>query len=123
MSRVRSKNTTPELKIRSLIHRLGFRFRLHYKKLPGKPDLAFPGKKKVIFVNGCFWHGHENCSKGNLPKSNLELWDSKIARNKERDAENAILIKNAEWKILIVWQCELKNFDVLTAKILSFLSE
>ncbi len=111
------------MKVRSLIHRLGYRYRLHYEKLPGKPDLAFPIRKKVIFVNGCFWHGHENCSKGKLPKSNLEFWKPKIVRNKERDAENAIIIALLGWRILIVWQCELKNIEILETKIILFLEQ
>ena len=121
MSMVRSKNTTPELKVRSLVHRLGYRFRLHYKKLPGKPDLAFPGRKKVIFVHGCFWHGHENCSKGRLPKSNLGVWKPKIVRNQQRDSENLGRITEAGWEVLIVWQCELKQLEELGRNLHRFL--
>lgn len=121
MSRIRSKNTSPEMKVRSLVYRLGYRYRLHYEKLPGKPDLAFQTRKKVIFVHGCFWHGHENCSKGKLPKSNLEFWEPKIARNKERDSENTREINLRGWQILPIWQCELKNIPILEAKIIRFL--
>ncbi|MCE7962677.1 MAG: DNA mismatch endonuclease Vsr [Acidobacteria bacterium ACB1] len=123
MSRVGSKNTTPELIVRSLVHRLGFRFRLHYRKLPGKPDLAFPGRKKVIFVHGCFWHGHKNCSKGRLPKSNIEVWDLKIARNRERDRAIQRAVKRIGWSVLVVWQCELRTVSKLETRLLRFLSQ
>lgn len=122
MSRIRGKNTSPEMKVRSLLHRLGYRYRLHYDKLPGKPDLAFPTRKKVIFVHGCFWHGHEGCSKGRLPKSNLEYWEPKIARNKERDEENTEKIKSGGWRVLTVWQCELKNVEFLQGRLVDFLN-
>jgi DNA mismatch endonuclease, patch repair protein len=121
MSRVRSTNTTPELKVRSLIHRLGYRFRLHDKKLPGKPDLAFPGRKKVIFVHGCFWHGHLGCTKGRLPKSNLATWRPKIARNRQRDEEQIKAIRALGWDALIVWQCELKDIEELISRITEFM--
>lgn len=122
MSRIGSKNTTPELAIRSLTHRLGYRFRLHYGKLPGKPDLAFPGKRKVIFVHGCFWHGHRGCSKGRLPKSNLNVWGPKIKKNRLRDRKNVEAIKSLGWDCLIVWQCELKETSLLVSKIDRFLN-
>lgn len=121
MSRIRGKDTSPEMKVRSLVHRLGYRYRLHYEKLPGKPDLAFPIRKKVIFIHGCFWHGHEGCSKGRLPKSNLEYWEPKIARNKERDRENMKSISSDGWRILTVWQCELKNTESSEKRIVIFL--
>ena len=121
MSRVRSVNTTPELKVRSMIHSLGYRFRLHYKKLPGKPDLAFPIRKKAIFVHGCFWHGHENCPKGRLPKSNLEIWELKIANNKARDQLAQSKIGELGWSTLAIWQCELKNVELVQRKIVDFL--
>jgi DNA mismatch endonuclease, patch repair protein len=121
MSRVRSTNTTPELIIRSLVHRLGYRFRLHDKKLPGRPDLAFPGRKKVLFVHGCFWHGHENCPKGKLPKSNLSVWRPKISKNRERDTRIAIEIAEKGWKSLTIWQCELKDIESVRKRIVQFL--
>ncbi len=122
MSRVGSKDTTPELIVRSLVHKLGFRFRLHYKKLPGKPDLAFPGRKKVIFVHGCFWHGHKNCRKGCLPKSNLEVWATKRSRNKARDQQVAKSIRLEGWRVLTIWQCETENIDRLQSKLIRFLT-
>lgn len=123
MSRIGSKNTTPELIVRSLIHRLGYRFRLHYKKLPGKPDLAFPGRRKIIFVHGCFWHGHENCPKGRLPKSNLDVWEPKILRNRERDIANSRELVSQGWEVLTIWQCELKNFESVKDRIVKYLGK
>lgn len=121
MGRVREKNTSPELKVRSLIHRLGFRFRLHKKDLPGKPDLVFPSRKKIIFVHGCFWHGHD-CSRGERePKSNTEYWVEKIRRNAERDARHRSDLKALGWDVLVVWECELKDAEALSSRITSFL--
>jgi len=122
MSRVREKNTSPELKVRSLIHRLGFRFRLHRKDLPGKPDLVFPSRKKVIFVHGCFWHGHD-CARGNRePKTNSEYWIEKIHRNIERDASNQSNLKTLGWGVLVIWECQTKNTKELAKRIDDFLS-
>lgn len=121
MSRIRGKNTSPEMTVRSLVHRLGYRYRLHYKKLLGKPDLAFPGRKKVIFIHGCFWHSHENCPKGKLPKSNLGYWQPKIEKNKNRDLEITNSINLQGWKVLIIWQCELKRIEQVQDKIVRFL--
>jgi DNA mismatch endonuclease (patch repair protein) len=121
MSRVREKNTSPELKVRSLIHRLGFRFRLHRKDLPGKPDLVFPSRKKIIFVHGCFWHGH-NCARGKRkPKTNTEYWVEKIQRNTERNARDQSALKALGWNVLVVWECELKDAKALSSRIKSFL--
>jgi DNA mismatch endonuclease (patch repair protein) len=110
MSRIRSINTTPELLVRSLVYRLGYRF---------------PGRKKVIFVHGCFWHGHENCPKGKLPKSNLEMWEPKILRNQARDATTIKEVKSEGWKVMTIWQCELKNknIDKVQKKIVRFLEK
>lgn len=106
MRAVRSKDTAPEMLVRKLLHAAGYRFRLHRKDLPGSPDLAFPGRRKVIFVHGCFWHGHQ-CKRGNRqPKANAEYWLAKIARNQARD-QKAITALNAEgWGSMIVWECQ-----------------
>jgi DNA mismatch endonuclease (patch repair protein) len=122
MSRIRGKDTSPEMKVRSLIHRLGYRYRLHDKKLPGKPDLVFRGRRKIIFVHGCFWHGHEHCRKGQLPKSNLDYWQPKIEENKRRDEKNSNALRDAEWRILTIWQCELKNLEGLEKRVIEFLN-
>ncbi|MGS1015514.1 very short patch repair endonuclease [Allosphingosinicella humi] len=121
MRAVRSKNTTPELKLRRLLHRAGFRFRLHRKDLPGSPDLAFPSRKAVIFVHGCFWHGHD-CKRGaRAPKSNADYWRAKIARNVERDGRSLDGLQAAGWRAATVWECELKDADAVLARVTLFL--
>ena len=123
MSCVRGKGTSPEIKVRSLTHRLGYRFRLHRKDLPGKPDLAFPSLKKVIFVHGCFWHGHD-CLRGKrTPKTNTGYWIEKIRKNIERDAKNQYEIKSLGWNVLVIWECEMKHIDKLVCKINEYLSD
>jgi len=123
MSRIRGKNTTPELIVRKLVYSMGYRYRLHYAKLPGKPDLVFLGRKKVIFVHGCFWHGHEGCPKGKLPNTRLDYWRPKLEENKKRDALKQNKLKELGWQILIIWQCELKYIDVLKLKISYFMQD
>jgi DNA mismatch endonuclease (patch repair protein) len=108
MSRIRSKDTKPELLVRRFLHSRGFRFRLHVKDLPGKPDIVLPKYKTVIFVNGCFWHGHE-CKRGLRPKSNLAFWDNKMLYNKNRDIENTDRLLKAGWNVVTLWECELKK--------------
>jgi len=120
MSRIGSKHTKPELIVRSLLHRLGYRYRLHRKELPGRPDIAFIGRKKAIFVHGCFWHGH-GCKIGKLPKSNLEFWNPKIERNRQRDSENISELEQIDWAVEVVWQCELRDFQSLEHRLRSFL--
>jgi len=120
MSRIRGKDTSPELTVRKLVYSLGYRYRLHSKNLPGKPDLVFPGRKKVIFVNGCFWHFHK-CKNGHLPKSRPEYWIPKLEANKRRDAENFQKLIMKGWKILVLWQCEIKNISALEETIITFL--
>lgn len=108
MRQVKSKDTTPELKVRRLIYSLGYRYRLHSKELPGKPDLVFPGRKKIIFVHGCFWHGH-HCKRGaRIPKTNREYWIQKISRNVERDRKHLAQLQSMGWKTLVLWECEIK---------------
>jgi|GEM_PF-1121558 len=113
MSRVRSKNTKPELRVRSLLHRLGFRFRLDGTRFPGNPDIVLRKYKTVIFVNGCFWHQHKDCKKSRTPKSNTEFWQSKLDRNAERDKSNLKAIVSLGWKPLVVWECELRDLKNL----------
>lgn len=121
MSRVRNKDTSPEKIVRTTVHRLGYRFRLHRNDLPGKPDLVFPSRHKVIFVHGCFWHGHQ-CKRGNrLPKTNQTYWFNKINRNIERDKEHKKKLEIIGWKVLTIWECEVKNKDFLENVIVSFL--
>ncbi|MFS2099409.1 very short patch repair endonuclease [Variovorax sp. Varisp85] len=122
MQSVRTKNTGPEMAVRSLLHGLGYRYRLHRKDLPGKPDIVFPGRRKAIFVNGCFWHAHE-CAKGRAPKSRLEYWGPKLAKNVARDAANAAALRAEGWTILTVWQCELSEMKALEQRLRAFLDE
>ena len=121
MRAIRGKDTQPELLVRSLVHRLGHRFRLHRSDLPGKPDLVFPGKRKVIFVHGCFWHSHR-CKTGLTPHTNQEFWKRKLERNERRDAENLKAIRRLHWKALVVWQCQLKDQPRLRNRLTRFLS-
>lgn len=121
MSKVQQKDTAPEMVVRCLVHSLGYRYRLHSKQLPGKPDLVFSGRKKVIFVHGCFWHGHDGCTKGRPPKSRQEYWLPKLKANKERDARVVEELKTLGWRCLVVWQCEVKNLEMLKMNIIEFL--
>jgi DNA mismatch endonuclease, patch repair protein len=122
MRAVKSKDTKPEIIVRSLVHRLGYRFRLHRKDIPGTPDIAFPGQHKVIFVHGCFWHGH-NCKRGNrVPKENRDYWEKKIERNMRRDAINVDALKQLQWQILVIWECETTHSQDLTRKLRDFLT-
>ena len=109
MRAIRSKDTSPEKRVRSVAHRLGLRFRLHRKDLPGSPDLLFPGKKIALFVHGCFWHRHKNCPRATIPKTNTDYWTGKFARNVERDAGNRKKLEEAGWKVLVIWECQTKN--------------
>ncbi|WP_461328137.1 very short patch repair endonuclease [Bradyrhizobium barranii] len=121
MSRIRSKNTKPELAVRSMAHRMGYRFRLHRRDLPGTPDLVFASKRKVIFVHGCFWHGHGCKRGGSGPKSNGEFWSAKITRNRERDMRVRRELEAEGWKSLVIWECEVFAFYSLPAKLRRFL--
>ena len=121
MSRIRGQDTRPEKLVRSLVHKLGFRFRKNVKTLPSKPDMVLPKYKSIILVHGCFWHQHENCVKSHLPKSNREYWEEKLSKNVIRDKKNEELLSAEGWKILTVWECETKNTDNLTQKIIDFL--
>lgn len=122
MSKVRSTNTRPELIVRSLLHRMGYRFRLHRKSLPGKPDIVLPKYQSVILVHGCFWHGHEGCRRSRRPKSNLDFWDRKLSDNKRRDHAVKEALKSNGWSVLVVWECETKNLEILSQSIADFLT-
>lgn len=124
MSKIGPKDTTPELFIRKLIYRLGFRFRLHRRSLPGKPDLVFPKYKRVIFINGCFWHGHNKCKRAKMPSTNKDFWKEKIKNNKSNDIKAYRKLKFLNWEYLVLWQCEIKNKnkEILINKILKFLN-
>ncbi len=122
MSRVRSKHTKPEMAVRSLVHSLGYRYRLHSAALPGKPDLTFSGRHKVIFVHGCFWHRHgARCPLTRLPKSKLDFWKPKLEQNKKRDEKNRKRLRSAGWESLVIWECQLKDNETLVKRITAFL--
>jgi DNA mismatch endonuclease (patch repair protein) len=123
MRRIRSEGTKPELTVRRLLHGLGYRFRLHRCDLPGKPDLVFGPRRKVIFVHGCFWHGHDDpaCTDGRAPRSNQCYWLPKLARNKQRDMANLSALRTADWDSLVIWECETRDLKNLSARIAEFL--
>lgn len=121
MRAVRSKDTAPELLIRRLAHRLGYRFRLHRRDLPGHPDLVFPGRRAVVFVHGCFWHGHD-CARGaRAPKTNADYWSAKIGRNVARDEAAVAALESSGWRVLVLWECQLKDSSALAGRLQEFL--
>ena len=109
MSAIKSKNTKPEIAVRKLLHSMGYRFRLHSKNLPGSPDIVLPKYKTVIFVHGCFWHRHENCKYASTPKTRQEFWNKKFNENILRDKKNLEILSSLGWKIIIIWECEIRN--------------
>lgn len=113
MSAVRSKNTRPEMVVRSFLHKKGLRFRLHPSKMPGKPDLVFTKYKTVVFIHGCFWHAHQNCPGNRIPKSNVKFWEDKILGNSRRDAENASKLLANNWRVLVIWECQINKLELL----------
>jgi len=121
MRAVKGRDTKPEMIVRRLAHRLGYRFRLHRRDLPGKPDIAFPSRQKAIFVHGCFWHQHKGCRRATVPASNRAFWHRKLARNVERDAEQLAAIRKRGWRALVIWECEIRNERRLVAKMERFL--
>ena len=120
MQSVKGRNTGPEMAVRRLLHRAGYRYRLHVKGLPGSPDIVFPGRHKIVFVHGCYWHGH-GCRKGRLPKSKLDFWGGKIEANRARDARKEIELRVAGWDVLPVWQCEIADTEALASRLRGFL--
>jgi DNA mismatch endonuclease (patch repair protein) len=120
MRAIRCQNMMPELAVRRLVHKLGYRFRLHRKDLPGKPDLVFPSRRKVIFVHGCFWHAHK-CKLAHVPKSNVGYWNAKLQRNRVRDMKNIQALNAANWESLVIWECELKDGPAVGAQVTRFL--
>jgi DNA mismatch endonuclease (patch repair protein) len=120
MRAIRSKDMRPELAVRRLVHGLGYRYRLHKKELPGKPDLVFTSRRKVIFVHGCFWHSH-GCKVAHVPKSNLEYWMPKLARNLARDEKSIAALTASGWKSLVIWECETKDETNLNKRLRKFL--
>ena len=121
MQAVKSKNTKIEIRVRHLLHQAGYRYRLHRADLPGKPDLVFPGKRKIILIHGCFWHGHD-CRPKIRPTTSVDYWMPKIEGNKERDARNTATLQEAGWQILVLWECQLKDEFALMNTLTTFLS-
>lgn len=123
MAAIRSKNTKPEMIVRSMVHGLGFRYRLHRKDLPGKPDLVFGPRRKVIFVHGCFWHLHPDpgCKDARIPQSRRDYWQPKLTRNTERDREHVQKLEAMGWQVLIIWECEVRRPDDLRERVSAFL--
>ena len=123
MKALRSKGMKPELAVRRMVHSMGYRYRLHVENLPGKPDLVFRARKKLIFVHGCFWHQHQDdlCRLTHTPKSNLDYWLSKLRANVERDAKNRRCLEGAGWKILVIWECEVSDSGKLERSVRAFL--
>lgn len=123
MSHVKGKDTKPEILVRSLVHKLGYRFRKHKSDLPGKPDIVLPKHRKVIFVHGCFWHGHNKCTRSSRPSSNKSFWKKKLDTNITRDKRNIHNLKSQGWEVLIIWSCEIRNTEKLINKISKFLTK
>lgn len=123
MRRIKAKNTKLELFVRKLIWSLGYRYRLHSTKLPGRPDLVFRSRRKAIFIHGCFWHQHDECGQYRMPKSRLEFWLPKLEANKKRDAKNQKLLLIQKWNFIIVWECQIKDISELKNRITDFLED
>lgn len=123
MSAVRPKDTTPEKLVRAILTRMKLRYRLHYHGLPGRPDIVFPGRKKVIFVHGCYWHRHEGCPRATTPTRNAKLWKQKFRETVERDRKNADILRQEGWRYLVVWECETHQTAELEARFEAFLTE
>lgn len=113
MGRVKGKNTTPEVRVRKILHGMGYRFRLHRSDLPGKPDIVLSKYRLCIFVNGCFWHQHPGCPRATIPASNIDFWAAKLARTKERDCQNIAELSRLGWRTLVIWECETKSISQL----------
>jgi len=121
MRQVHSKNTRPELVVRRLVFAMGYRYRLHRVDLPGKPDIVFASRRKVIFIHGCFWHAHANCKRARIPDTNRSYWLQKIERNMQRDQQNLSILLIDGWRVLVIWECELRDTTQLQARIKEFL--
>ena len=121
MGRIRGSDTKPEWAVRRLLHKLGYRFRLQWKAAPGRPDIAFPGRRKIIFVHGCFWHQHDGCRHARIPATRSEFWAAKFARNKVRDARDLARAEAEGWQALVIWECEIADDAALRDRLIDFL--
>lgn len=125
MSRVRSKGSRPEMKLRRLVHGMGFRYRLHDTRLPGCPDMVFSSRRAVIFMHGCFWHRHEGCGLARMPKSRVSFWSRKLEANRLRDRRNCLKLNEMGWRVLVVWECQLTHADLtaIARRVREFLND
>jgi DNA mismatch endonuclease, patch repair protein len=123
MSRIKGKDTKPEKLVRSLLHRMGYRFRLHVRDLPGNPDIVLPRHRKIVFMNGCFWHGHPNCKRAKLPETNRPFWEEKIGKNMKRDRSTLRKLRKTGWRVLVVWQCEMRDKTMLENSLRRFMEK
>lgn len=121
MGQVKSKGMKPEMQVRRLLHRLGYRYRLHRTDLPGRPDLVFPARHKIVFVNGCFWHYHSGCPRVRIPATNRDYWLAKLERNRARDERNLGLLEESGWAVTTVWECQLRDLATTTERLIAFL--
>jgi len=121
MRKVRGQNTGPEMLVRRTLHKMGYRFRLHRRNLPGRPDIVLPKHKSVVFVHGCFWHGHPGCPRADRPTSNIEFWNRKLDRNAERDYKASAALEEMGWRVLVLWECEIKTEAAVESAIEGFL--
>ena len=123
MSRVRAKGTRPEMAVRRLVHSLGYRYRLHSSQLPGRPDLVFAGRRKVIFVHGCFWHRHPHCHLARIPKSRIDFWRAKLDGNRQRDLLQQRELEELGWRLLVLWECQVGDLNSVTERVTAFLED
>jgi DNA mismatch endonuclease (patch repair protein) len=123
MSKVRGRNTSPEVRVRRVAHRMGLRFRLHREDLPGTPDLVFPKHRLALFVHGCFWHRHPACRRASTPSTRTEFWNTKFAANVTRDERQQAELRSAGWRVLVIWECELKDERALSARLHEAIAE
>lgn len=120
MRRIRSTDTSPEMIVRRMVHRMGLRFRLHVATLPGKPDVVLPRLKRIVEVRGCFWHQHPGCIDSHIPKSRISYWKPKLARNQQRDEQNKRKLRRLGWRVLVLWECEVKDSEKLSKRLSRF---
>ena len=123
MAQVKGRDTVPEKTVRSLLHHMGYRFRLQRADLPGKPDIVLPRYRTVIFVHGCFWHRYADCKRATMPATNINYWIRKLGRNIARDAQNKTALESGGWRVLVVWECELKDLKALQARLLDYFNK
>ncbi len=121
MAQVKSKGMKPEMTVRRLLHGLGYRYRLHRADLPGRPDLVFSSRRKIVFVNGCFWHYHPDCERVRIPATNRDYWLAKLERNRDRDGRNLSLLEESGWSVMTTWECQLRDLNTATERLVAFL--